>query len=124
MDGETRVVYPNTMQKVIALLFLGVLVAACGKDSYACRSRQSEAKADLTAVNNAQTKFREANSKFASSFEELHFIAPETNNYDVKIEAASATTYSAIATGKGAAKGDLWSIDQLGNPVVKTDACQ
>lgn len=112
------------MQKAIGLLFVGIMVASCGKDSYVCRSRQSEAKADLTALNNAQTKFREAHGKFAGSFEELQFTTPEANNYDVKIEAASPTTYSAVATGKGAAKGDAWTIDQLGNPVVKNDSCQ
>jgi S-adenosylmethionine hydrolase len=106
---------------VIALVSMGI---ACGKESQICHSRQARAKDNLNALNTAEAHFREKTGKFAGSLVELGFTAPEPENYDLKIDSATATTYHATATGKGSAKGDVWTVDQLGNPIVSIDGCK
>ena len=98
--------------------------AACGKNSPMCRMRQGEAKADLTALDEAQTRFHEAHQRFARSLEELHFTAPDPNYYELSIESASENAYSAKAIGTRSVAGDVWRINQLGNPIVVTSSCQ
>lgn len=102
---------------------VALAAVACGKPSVACRMRQSEAKANLGALNEAQTKFRERTGHFAGSLDELKFTAPDPNYYDVRIVSASTDTYLAKATGKRSVLGDEWTVDQLGHPIVQTNAC-
>jgi hypothetical protein len=114
----------NTLHAISSVVFVAAIAVAVGcRDPY-CRTRQKEARDDLSALNDAQAKFREANGRFARSFDELGFVTPDPNYYDVAIESASADTYSAKALGKGALRGDEWTINQQGNPVVRTNACQ
>ncbi len=109
----------------VALVFAAVLgSSACGKDSPFCRMRQGEARADLKALQEAQTKFHERNGRFARSLDELGFTAPDPNYYDVSIESASNDAYVGKALGKRTVAGDEWRIDQLGNPIVTRNACQ
>jgi hypothetical protein len=107
-----------------SVLVLVIGLAACGKESKTCHYRQQRAKDNLNALNSAEATFREKNGKFAASLVELGFTAPEPEDYDLKIDSANATTYKATATGKGAATGDAWTVDQLGNPVVSIDGCK
>jgi hypothetical protein len=103
---------------------LGVCGIACGKESQACHYRQARAKDNLSALHTAETKFRERTGKFTGSFAELGFTTPEPEDYTLAIDSATDVAYHATATGKGAAKGDVWTIDQLGNPVVSVDGCK
>ncbi len=108
--------------RVISCLVLSIACAACTRDQQ-CHMRQKEARADLFALNDAQAKFHESHGRFARSFEELNFATPDQNYYDVSIESASADAYTAKALGKRNVKGDEWTINQLGNPVMRTSAC-
>jgi len=101
-----------------------VLASACSKPTPYCRLRQSEARANLSALQEAQSAFRERHGHFANSFDELHFTPPDPNYYDVRIVTASNDAYLATATGKRVVDGDVWSIDERGTPVLKSDACR
>jgi hypothetical protein len=107
----------------VAIVFV-LAAAACGKESKLCHYRQDRAKDNLNALNGAEKTFREKNGKFAGSLVELSFTAPESEDYDVTIESATPTTYKATATGKGSAKGDVWTVNELGNPIVSVDGCK
>ncbi len=113
----------RSISSVVLVAAVALGAAACGKPSVACRMRQGEATANLSALNEAQAKFHEANGRFAGSMDELNFTAPDPNYYDVSIESASATAYLAKAVGKRTVAGDEWTIDQLGNPVIRNNAC-
>jgi hypothetical protein len=112
------------ISSVALVLAVALGSAACGKDSPMCRMRQGEAKADLKALDAAQTKFRETHAHFARSLEELHFKAPDPNYYELSIESASVDAYSAKALGTRSVAGDEWRINELGNPIIVTSSCQ
>jgi hypothetical protein len=114
----------RSVSSVVLIAAIALGATACGKPSVACRMRQGDAKANLNAVNRAQAKFRETNGHFARSMDELNFVAPDPNFYDVRIVSASTDTYLAQAVGKRkVVAGDEWTIDQRGNPIVVHNAC-
>lgn len=114
----------RSISSVVLVVAATLGASGCGKGSAFCRMRQGEARADLNALHEAQTKFREAHGRFARSMDELNFTAPDPNYYDVSIESASNDAYFAKALGKRTVQGDEWTIDQLGNPIVRTNACR
>ncbi len=114
----------NPLRIISSVIVVAAVAVSVGcRDPY-CRTRQKEARDDLSALNDAQAKFRESNGRFARSFDELGFVTPDPNYYDLAIESASADTYFAKAMGKGVVRGDEWTINQEGNPVVRANACQ
>lgn len=110
---------------VVACLLSIVFASGCRSASsqYTCRARQSEAKGSLTALHKAQAAYLASNKKYAASVTDLGFTVADARYYDVKIESASATTYTATATGKQQAEGDVWTVDHAGTPVAKVDKC-
>ena len=114
----------RSISSVLFVFAVTLGASSCGKTSAFCRLRQQEARADLNALHEEQNKFRQAHGRFARSMDELNFTAPDPNFYDVSIVSASNDTYSAKALGKRSVQGDEWTIDQLGNPVVRTNVCQ
>lgn len=101
-----------------------IALSGCGaKDQYMCRSRQAEAKANLQALHTAQASYFTEHKKYASTVVELGFTPPTDKYYDIAIGAASDKGYTATATGKGEASGDVWTVDQAGTATVTTDKC-
>ena len=88
-----------------------------------CRSRQAEAQANLAALATQQATYKVEKNKYASSITELGFKPATDKYYDVTIDSASATAFTATATGKGDAAGDVWTVDQTAKASVKTDKC-
>lgn len=110
------------MMKCVALLGLLVL-AACGRSQYMCRSRQAEAQANLAAMATQQASYKAGKNTYASTITELGFKPATDKYYDITIDSASATAFKATATGKGDAAGDVWTVDQSNKASVKTDKC-
>ena len=112
------------ISSVALAVFVVVSASACGKSSPFCRMRQNDAKVDLSALDDAEAKFREAHGHFATSAE-LAFTPPDADYYDVRIVAAGPDTYSAKAIGKrGKMNGDVWTVNQLGHPIAESNACR
>ncbi len=110
---------------IAALAVLVVALLGCRSESqYICKSRQAEAQANLKALHANQERYKAANGKYASSTADLGFTPGSDRYYDIKIDSASDTAYSATATGKAQAAGDIWTIDQSGATVAKTDKCK
>src|SRR5689334_7476585 len=107
------------------VLAFPVLAGGCmsGQKRYMCLSRQAEAKASLKSVHTAETAYKAGHAKFGSSLTEIGFTPATARYYDVKIDSASDTAFSATATGKDQSSGDVWSIDQTGTVVAKVDKC-
>jgi hypothetical protein len=111
------------ISSVALAVFVVVSASACGKSGVACHMRQRDAKVNLEALDDAEAKFREAHGHFATSAE-LAFTTPDPEHYDVTIESAGPDTYVAKAIGKRGLGGDVWTVNQLGHPVVVTNACE
>jgi hypothetical protein len=117
------------MGKAFAKLSLAFTIAAAvggcnsAKNQYICRARQAEAQASLKGVHASEIAYKAKNAKFGSSLADIGFTPVGSRYYDVKVDSASDTAYAATATGKDQSAGDVWTIDQTGTPVAKTDKC-
>ena len=109
------------ISSVALAVFFVVSASACGKSGVICRMHQADAKVDLNDLDDKEAKFREAHGRFATAAE-LAYTAPDPEHYDVTIESAGPDTYRAKAVAKDGA--DVWTINQLGNPVVERNGCR
>ena len=111
---------------VLTLTFtIATALGGCrsGTNRYICRSRQAEAQASLKGLHTSELAYKAQNGRYSSSMSELGFTPATSRYYDLKIDTSSEGAYSATATGKDQSSGDIWTIDQTGAPVAKTDKC-
>ncbi|MCC7070468.1 MAG: hypothetical protein IT383_04040 [Deltaproteobacteria bacterium] len=101
------------MNLVLVPMCGGVLAAISIPNfvKFQCRSKQSEAKANLKSLYVAQEMFRGENNSYASDLTQLQFKPQgQTIRYDYVLVEGSATGFRAEARGKADMAGDLWSI--------------
>jgi hypothetical protein len=110
--------------RVPLLIALFLVTNACGKDKYMCKSRQAEAHATLKSIHSAEETFKAKNGRYSTSLGEIGYPATANRFYDVSVDAASDFSFTATATGKDQAAGDVWFIDQTGKLQARTDKCQ
>jgi hypothetical protein len=115
----------RTSEAVVLVFTLVIGVSGCrsAQKQYLCRARQAEAQANLKALSVAENTYKAQNARYSSSLSELGFSPAESRYYDIGVNSASDSVYSATATGKGEAAGDVWTVDQGGKPSVKVDKC-
>lgn len=101
----------------LPLLLLSALPAL---ENYRCGAAQSEARFVLRALHAAQEGFRLEHSRYASDLGELTFAPGGESHYTIGIAAADADHYRAEASSGG----DLWRVDEHGQPENINDACQ
>src|SRR4051812_10811586 len=90
----------ETAPRLAVILGLAFAAAGCGRAQYVCRSRQTEAQASLKALHAAQVSYQTANKKYGSSLGDIGFSSDMARKYDLVVNAATATSYKATATGK------------------------
>ena len=78
----------------------------------------------MKGLHASELAYKAQNARYASSLSELGFTPATSRYYDLKVDSATDSAYSATATGKDQSSGDVWSIDQTGAPVAKTDKCK
>lgn len=89
------------IELLIALVVLGVLAAVAlpAFNESIRKSRRSEAAAALTAVQQAQERWRSNNSSYATSVAALSLPATSSGGYyTISVDSATATTYNVVAT--------------------------
>lgn len=87
-----------------------------------CRSRQTEAKINLKALDKAEAAYKSAHAKYAGSVASLAFKPGSSRYYDLAV-ASKPGGYVGTATGKGKMAGDVWTIDQTGVLKSRTNKC-
>ena len=80
-------------------------------EKYECRSKQSEAKANLRALFVAEESYRSEHGKYAP-FDVVGFAPQgETLRYDYALVEVDDAHFVAEARGKDEQAGDIWRID-------------
>ena len=89
-----------------------------------CRSKQTEAKANLKALLIAEESHRVEFDTYDKDMKTLGFEARgKTIRYRYEVVQASESTFMARATGIGEMKGDVWEITQDNHSVNVTNSC-
>lgn len=92
---------------------------------FMCRSKQIEAKVGLQSVGRMQNDWLAEHKKFASTLKELDaeaIIAPR--RYSYAVVAVTPKHFKVRATGKDDMAGDVWEVDEKGEPTNTTNLCQ
>ncbi len=96
---------------------------------YQCKSKQSEAKANLRALGVAEHGYAADNGGFSADLHALGFEAHGVHvRYDYVVDRADKEHFHAVATAKpgaaGELNGDSWEIDESGLPRNTVDGCR
>ncbi len=101
----------------IAVMSTIVVIALPQYSKYVAKSRQQDAKGQLMAIRQAQEIYKLQYGTYTSVIGSLSGWQNTAGKYTFAITGASATTFSASATGNidSDATDDVWTIDQDGN---------
>ena len=106
------------IELLIALVITGILAAVALPlyTKYVAKSRQADAKAQLTAIRQAEEIFKFQNGTYTTTTASLSGWKTTVGSYTFSITAADATTFSARALGNidTDATIDKWTMDQDG----------
>ena len=107
----------------IAVMGALIMIALPLYTQYVAKSRQQEAKAALMAVRQAQEVYKLQYGSYSLVTTSLSGWKSTAGKYTMALTGASATTFSASATGNidSDATNDVWSIDQDGNLLNTTN---
>jgi hypothetical protein len=109
---------------IIFTLFVVASSFGCSFSDFECKSRQSEVKAGLKAIQAGMVASHAEDGRYPRVLQATGF-APKSDNYDFKVvKADDSTGFLVEATGKGKMVGDRWQIDQLGELTAVADACK
>jgi len=101
----------------IAVMSAIVMIALPQYSKYVAKSRQQDAKAQLMAVRQAQEIYKVQYGSYTAATASLSGWKGTSGKYTFAVTAATATAFSASATGNIDSDGtnDVWTMDQDGN---------
>lgn len=106
------------VELMIVVAIIGILsaIAVPSYNSYVMRARLVEAHGVLASTQNKLEQYWTNNHKYEDFDKEGASLMPEPGlNFDYSLEDATASAYTLIATGKNAAAGFVYTIDQAGH---------
>ena len=113
---------------VVAIIGILVSIAIPGYRRMTCQARQGEAKAGLKALYVAEEAYRGEHDTYLAGVEAqlilMGFLqSGAKSRYDLEVTAATATTFSATATGLGDMAGDFWDTSHTNNVTNTSPLC-
>jgi len=112
------------VELMIVVAIIGILsaIAVPSYNSYVMRARLVEAHGVLASTQNKLEQYWTNNRKYEDFDKEGASLMPEPGlNFDYSLDEPTVSTYTLVATGKDAAAGFVYTIDQAGNRAT-TDA--
>lgn len=109
------------VELLIVVAIIGILsaIAVPSYNSYVIRTRLAEAHGVLAATQVRLEQYWTNHRKYEDFDKEGASLMPECGqNFDYSLEDATASTYTMVATGKNAAAGFVYTIDQAGKRVT------
>ena len=109
------------VELMIVVAIIGILsaIAVPSYNSYVMRARLVEAHGVLASTQNKLEQYWTNHRKYEGFDEEgASLMPPPGLNFDYSLDDVTASTYTLIATGKNAAAGFVYTIDQAGNRVT------
>ncbi|WP_306397797.1 type IV pilin protein [Telluria beijingensis] len=104
---------------VVAIIGILSAIAVPSYNSYVLRTRLAEAHGVLASTQVKLEQFWSNNRTYVDFDKEGASQMPDNGqNFDYTLEDVSASAYTMLATGKNAAAGFVYSIDQAGNRVT------
>ena len=105
------------VELMIVVAIIGILsaIAVPSYNSYVMRARLVEAHGVLASTQNKLEQYWSNNHKYEGFDAEGASLMPEPGlNFDYSLDDATASAYTLTATGKNAAAGFVYTIDQSG----------
>jgi len=105
------------VELMIVVAIVGILsaIAVPSYNSYVMRARLVEAHGVLASTQNKLEQYWTNNRKYEDFDKEGASLMPDGGlNFDYSLEDATVSAYTLIATGKDAAAGFVYTIDQAG----------
>jgi Tfp pilus assembly protein PilE len=125
LGGKTLAIVALALS-VGAVPIVGILAAIAIPNfiMFQCRSKQSEAKGNLKALYVGEMSYFAEKNTYSNDANALGF-QPRGNilRYDYVITEAGPQLFRAEARGKNEMTGDLWVIDQTGQPQNVDNVC-
>ena len=106
------------VELMIVVAIIGILsaIAVPSYNSYVMRARLVEAHGVLASTQNKLEQYWTNNRKYEDFDKEGASLMPEPGlNFDYSLDEPTVSTYTLVATGKSAAAGFVYTIDQAGN---------
>lgn len=93
-------------------------------ERFECRAKQSEAKSNLKSLYVAQASYFAEHGRYGASLEEVGFEpGGETIRYEYVLVSNGESGFVAEARGLDEMTGDLWQIDEGGEPRALRNVC-
>ena len=91
--------------------------------AYACKSKQSEAKANLKGIAVGERAWFEDEKKgYSKDLKEIGAVM-DSKRYTIAVVDVKPAHFLVRATGKDDMAGDVWEVDEGGTPRAVTDIC-
>jgi len=106
------------VELMIVVAIVGILsaIAVPSYNSYVMRARLVEAHGVLASTQNKLEQYWTNNRKYEGFDDpELGLMPDDGLNFDYGLDDPTVSTYTLVATGKNAAAGFVYTIDQAGN---------
>lgn len=109
------------IELMIALAIIGILsaIAVPSYNAYVMRARLAEAHSVLASTQARLEQYWTNHRSYEKFDQQDPDLMPEDGlHFDYSLDDAGAATYTLVATGKDAAAGFVYTIDQAGNRVT------
>lgn len=90
---------------------------------FQCKSKQSMAKVTLSSLHVAQEAHHAETDSYGAA-SDIGFQAASGGFYSFEVTSHDANSYQARAVGQGDMTGDIWQVDQRGQPENISNACR
>ncbi len=115
------------IELMIVIAIIGILAAIAIPNfmSFICKSKQIEAKKNLSILRSCEEAYRAVNDIYGSDLNTIGFTFAGTSNYDYTITTSlTPLSFSATAKGNIENKNDEWTINQNGTLSNTVNACR
>ena len=114
------------IELMIVVAIIGILAAIAIPNflTYQCKSRQSEAKANLGSIRVGEEAYYAEFDSYSTDQQAIGFSIKGSPRYGYVITTPTSTEFTATATGSvGNVTGDVWTIDEEGILSNGNNAC-
>jgi hypothetical protein len=95
---------------------------------YLCRSKQIDAKVGLKSLARSEEAWKADHARYTAKLAELESVGVSVadfgKRYEFKLGKADAKHFAATATGTGDQAGDVWEVDEKGEPTNSKNLCE
>ena len=115
------------IELMVVVAIIGILSAIAIPNfmSFVCKTRQIEAKKNLSILRSCEEAYRAVHDTYGSDLNKIGFSFSGMSKYTYTfISAVSSSEFTAHTKGVINGKDDIWTIDQNGTLNNTTNACK